>query len=102
IDALERDGVVVDFEKLWNDIRAAVDASHQDGSILDHVLADLPTYIARDPALASMLHKLRSAGKRLFLLTNSQPAYSEVMMAHLLEGQLAGYPTWRRYFDAVI
>lgn len=102
IDVLERDGVTVAYEQLWNDIRAAVDASHQDGTILDHVLADLPRFVERDAALASMLHKLRSAGKRLFLLTNSQPAYTERMMGHLLEGQLAGYPSWRRYFDAVI
>lgn len=102
IDSLERDGHVVDYERLWNDIRASVDASHQDGSILDHVLADLPRFIRKDPGLAPMLHKLRSSGKRLFLLTNSQPAYTDTLMRHLLEGELSAYPSWRRYFDAVV
>jgi len=102
IDALEGDGHTLDYEKLWNDIRGSVDASHQDGTILDPVLADLPRFVARDPELAPMLHKLRSSGKRLFLLTNSQPAYTDTMMRYLLSDQLSGYPSWKRYFDAVV
>lgn len=102
VDALEAAGHTVDYERLWNDIRASVDASHQDGSILDVVLADLPRFVRRDPELAPMLHKLRSSGKRLFLLTNSQPAYTHAMMNYLLEGQNSAYPHWRRYFDAVV
>jgi len=102
IDALEGEGPPLDYEKLWNDIRGSVDESHQDGTILDPVLADLPRFVARDPGLAPMLHKLRSSGKRLFLLTNSQPAYTDTMMRYLLGEQFAGYPSWKRYFDAVV
>lgn len=102
VDQFEKEGVAVDFEALWRDIRNSVDASHQDGTILDSVLADLPRFITRDPELAPMLHKLRSSGKRLFLLTNSQPAYTDTMMRYLLSDQLSGYPNWQRYFDAVI
>ena len=36
-----------------------------------------PTYIERDDELAETLHKFRSSGKRLFLLTNSAWDYTE-------------------------
>ena len=38
---------------------------------------NLPRFVDRDPNLAPTLHKLRSAGKKLFLLTNSRWAYTE-------------------------
>jgi len=102
IDHLETHGRTVDYGKLFSDIRHCADISHQDGSILDVVLADLPTYVERDPDLGTLFHKLRSAGKRLFLLTNSGPDYTEAMMSYLLDGSLGEYPRWTNYFDYVI
>ena len=101
IDHLENSGVPVDYGKLFTDVRECADLSHQDGSILDDVLSDLPRYVERDPDLGVVLHKLRSAGKRLFLLTNSGPEYTEAMMTYLLGDALEEYPSWRNYFDYV-
>ena len=53
---------------------------HRDGTILEEVNANLSKYVERDLLLAQTLHKLRSAGKRLFLLTNSRWQYTERMM----------------------
>lgn len=102
VEALEAAGEKVDFARLFDDIRACIDASHQDDSILGPVLADLPRFVIRDPDLGPALHKLRSAGKRLFLLTNSQPEYTDRMMSYLLEGSMPHYPSWRSYFDVVV
>ena len=101
IDHVDTHGGSVDYGQLFSDIRDCADLSHQDGSILDGVLADLPRYVERDPELGILLHKLRSAGKRLFLLTNSGPDYTEAMMSYLLGGALEEYPSWRNYFDFV-
>src|SRR5690606_17914380 len=68
IDALEKRGVRVDFDKLFNDVRSAIDEAHADGTVYQRVTSDFPRYVERDPDLARTLHKLRSAGKRLFLL----------------------------------
>jgi len=62
----------------------------------------LPKFVIRDPNLAPTLHKLRSAGKKLFLLTNSRWPYTDVMMNYLLGGAMSEYPSWRNYFDIVI
>jgi len=102
VDHMETHGGSVDYSRLFTDIRESADLSHQDGSILDSVLADLPRYVERDPELGVMLHKLRSAGKRLFLLTNSGPEYSDAMMSYLVGDSLGEYPSWRNYFDYVV
>lgn len=95
-------GMTVDYQKWFADIRDAVDKSHQDGSILDHIFANPGDYIVRDPALPLTLHKLRSAGKKLFVLTNSQPAYTERIMTYLLGGQLPEYRNWKQLFDVIV
>ncbi len=102
IEQLESQGTEVDYGTLFADIRECADLSHQDGSILDVVRSDLSAYVEPDPDLGVLLHKLRSAGKRLFLLTNSGPDYTEAMMSYLLDDALGEYPTWRNYFDYVM
>ncbi|MBW2507060.1 MAG: HAD-IG family 5'-nucleotidase [Deltaproteobacteria bacterium] len=102
VDHVETHGGSLDYGRLFTDIRECADLSHQDGSILDSVLADLPRFVQRDPELGVLLHKLRSAGKRLFLLTNSGPEYSDAMMSYLLDDSLMEYPSWRNYFDYVV
>jgi HAD superfamily 5'-nucleotidase-like hydrolase len=102
VDAMEKKGYAVDYSRLFTDIRECIDEAHRDGTILDEVAANLPHFVHRDPNLAPTLHKLRSAGKKLFLLTNSRWAYTEKMMTYLLGGAMSEYPTWRNFFDVVI
>ena len=91
-----------DYGQLWRDIRECIDLAHRDGSIKTLVAADMITYIARDPGLAEALHRFRSSGKRLFLLTNSDWTYTNPVMSYLLDGTLPAYPSWRNFFDVVI
>ena len=102
VDAFEQRGMAIDYGRLFSDIRESIDEAHRDGTILDAVLGDLPRFIRRDPDLAPTLHKLRSAGKRLFVLTNSRWPYTDKMMTHLLGGAMSEYPSWRNYFDIVV
>jgi HAD superfamily 5'-nucleotidase-like hydrolase len=90
------------YQRLFDDIRESIDEAHRDNSLKAVITAELPTYIDRDPDLAASLHKLRSAGKRLFLLTNSEWFYTDAVMRFLLEGALPFYKSWRNYFDVVI
>jgi HAD superfamily 5'-nucleotidase-like hydrolase len=102
VTALEERGIAVDFVRLFSDIRECIDEAHRDGTILDLVESDLPRFVERDPVLAQTLHKLRSAGKRLFLLTNSRWPFTEKMMNYLLGGAMPEYPSFRHYFDVII
>ncbi|OGQ18696.1 MAG: hypothetical protein A2138_09510 [Deltaproteobacteria bacterium RBG_16_71_12] len=88
--------------KLFDDVRNAIDDIHRDGTLKNIIMADLPSYFVVDPGLPLALHKLRSSGKKLFLLTNSFWIYTHAVMTYLLGGQLREYASWRQYFDAVI
>ena len=88
--------------KLFDDVREAIDSIHRDGSLKNVIMADLGAYFVVDESLPLTLHKLRSAGKKLFLLTNSFWAYTDAVMSFLLDGRLNEYATWRQYFDVVI
>jgi HAD superfamily 5'-nucleotidase-like hydrolase len=90
------------FDRIFDDIRASIDEVHRDGSLKAIVQADLPRFFVADPELPLALHKLRSSGKRLFVLTNSLLDYTEAVMSHLLSGKLADYPSWRNFFDIVV
>lgn len=102
VQALESKGYAIDYGKTFSDIRESIDEAHRDGTILDAVLSDLPRYVQRDPLLAPTLHKLRSAGKKLFVLTNSRWSYTDRMMNYLLGGSMSEYPSWRHFFDIAI
>ena len=91
-----------DYTTLWEHIRECIDLAHRDGSIKAIVSVELTDYVERDEGLADTLHKFRSSGKRLFLLTNSAWDYTSTVMSYLLDGVRGGYPSWRNYFDIVV
>ncbi len=102
VEAIEQRGLHIDYAQAFTDIRESIDEAHRDGTILDAVAGDFPRFVQNDRDLAPTLHKLRSAGKKLFLLTNSRWSYTEKMMTYLLGGAMTEYPHWRNYFDVVI
>jgi 5'-nucleotidase len=102
IEAQEASKEKVDYHKLYDDVRESIDEIHRDGSLKTELRKDLGRYIKPDPELAPALHKLRSGGKKLFVLTNSLWDYTDAVMSFLLDGRLPEYPSWRNYFDYVV
>jgi 5'-nucleotidase len=88
--------------ELCIDIRNSIDEAHCDNSLKAEIIADLNKYVIKDPDLAPTLHKLKSAGKKLFLLTNSEHYYTDAVMRFLLDGALPFFESWRDYFDVSI
>jgi 5'-nucleotidase len=95
-------GPADDYTKLFEDVRSSIDRAHADETLKTVIKGDLPGYIQKDGNLAETLHKLRSSGKKLFLLTNSLFDYTDAVMRYLLDGERRAYPSWRNYFDVVI
>lgn len=102
VDWADRQTGTVDYNKLFGDIRTAIDEAHRDDTLKTVIKANLPAYIMKDPLLGETLHKFRSSGKKLFLLTNSLYDYTTAVMSYLLDGERKAYPSWRNYFDIVI
>src|SRR6185503_3694702 len=73
------------YSQLWQDIRESIDEAHRDETMKRVIKSRMSEYIVRDPDLAPTLHKLRSSGKRLFLLTNSAWDYTDPVMSYLLD-----------------
>lgn len=88
-----------DYVQLYDDTRKAVDTLHADGTLKNRITADLGSYFLRDDNLVPTLAMFRAAGKRLFLLTNSEVDYTAAVMNHLIGGP-AG--SWEDYFDLVV
>jgi len=101
-DALGGESRRPSYRTLYQDIRESIDKAHADGTIKSVIRAAPSEYIERDEELAQTLHRFRSSGKRLFLLTNSHWDYTDVLLKYLLDNRLEGYPSWRNYFDIVI
>src|SRR5262249_12045993 len=102
VDWADRQTGAVDYDKLFGDIRTAIDEAHRDDTLKSVIKADLAAYIVKDPLLAETLHKFRSSGKTLFILTNSLYGYTAAVMSFLLDGERKAYPSWRNYFDIVM
>jgi len=71
-------------------------------TLKDETLAHLEMYVEDGACLAQILAKLREAGKKLFLLTNSPFYYADGVMCWLLHGKLEAFPKWTDYFEVVI
>jgi 5'-nucleotidase len=102
VDWADRQTGTVDYDKLFGDIRTAIDEAHRDDTLKSVIKSDLGAYIVKDPLLGETLHKFRSSGKKLFLLTNSLYDYTSTVMSYLLDGERKAYPSWRNYFDIVM
>lgn len=90
------------YSRIHGDVRAAVDEAHADGSI-KRVIARRPLhYLQLDAELAATLQHMRSRGLKLFLLTNSEAAYTGLIMERLLSGRLAERPQWSDFFDVIV
>jgi 5'-nucleotidase len=94
--------VVPDYARIFDETRQAIDATHRDDSLKSVIRADFDAYVEPDPLLPHTLRKLRSSGKKIFLLTNSAWDYTHAVMQYILpEGDgPAGH--WTDYFDTVI
>ena len=91
-----------EYKRIFDDIRETIDTVHADQSLKRIICADLPAYIEKDPALPLMLHRIRSAGKKTFLMTNSYGPYTNAVMTYLLDDARPDYKTWQNYFDIVV
>ncbi|MEE9386651.1 MAG: HAD-IG family 5'-nucleotidase [Nannocystaceae bacterium] len=95
-------GGVPSFREVWQDVREVIDEAHRDDTIKSRIKAEPEKYFHKDPDLAATLHKLRSAGKKLFLLTNSFFQYTDAVLSYLLNDELKIYEDWTRYFHWII
>jgi HAD superfamily 5'-nucleotidase-like hydrolase len=85
---------------IYGDVASAVSAIHERELLHQEILADLPQYLQPNPKSVELLQKLKSSGKKLFLLTNSAYPYVNAGMKRMCEG--TNVEDWKRLFDVII
>lgn len=101
IDFFERMKHRIDFHQLFLDIRQTIDEAHRDGTIKNEITAHPDRYISADPAIFDVFDRLRSSNKKLFLLTNSEPEYTDTLMNYTMS-IASSRTSWKRFFDIII
>ena len=101
IDHQARQKREVNFHTLYKDLRSAIDLFHRDGSLKNQMMAHPERYIQDDLLLIPALHSFREAGKRLFVITNSEPEFTEFVLDYLFRNASPFFRGWRSCFDLV-
>ena len=101
IDWLESRGQTPDCLAVYQDVREMIDEAHRDGTLKSIITKNVGNFVRRDPNLPVLLDEFRRAGKKLFLLTNSDQAYSNALLTHLLVPK-KGDASWEKWFDVLI
>jgi HAD superfamily 5'-nucleotidase-like hydrolase len=91
-----------DFHQVFKDVRWAIDTAHRNGAMKAEILANPELYILRDPGLAAALDRWKRAGKKMFILSNSEWTFTDGVLRFLLDGQDPARPNWIDYFDLVV
>ena len=99
---LGRLGAAIGYADLYRIVRESVDGVHMEGALKAEVVREPSRFVELDPELVLALLDLRHAGKKLFVITNSEWPYSRAMLSHAFDPFLPGDMTWRNLFDLVI
>lgn len=81
--------------RLLKDIRTSLDASHTRGELKQHIARDLDRFVTGAGDLETGLQRWKHAGKKLFLITNSDRTFATRVLDHVLA-------RWRDLFDIVV
>eukprot|EP00092_Neocalanus_flemingeri_P040216 GFUD01043804.1.p1 GENE.GFUD01043804.1~~GFUD01043804.1.p1 ORF type:complete len:526 (+),score=122.58 GFUD01043804.1:211-1578(+) len=91
------------FANLFQDVRSAIDDIHIGSfNLKKRCLANLPRYVNRDERLPAMLQKIKTSGRKTFLLTNSDWWHTRQIMTFLLGKEGDDKDSWLSYFDLVV
>jgi len=93
---------VMGFADLYDGVRRALDRAHIEGELKAEIMARPERYVELDPAVPQTLFEQKLAGHALLLITNSDYAYTEFMMAYAFDRFLPDGMTWRDLFRIVI
>uniref|UniRef100_A0A7N6AR74 5'-nucleotidase, cytosolic II, like 1 n=1 Tax=Anabas testudineus TaxID=64144 RepID=A0A7N6AR74_ANATE len=91
------------FRSMFHDVRDAMDFIHNSGTLKEQTIKNLEKYVIKDPKIPLLLTQIKEVAK-VFLATNSDYNYTEVIMKYLLENNTnpgSSKKSWRSYFDLI-
>jgi HAD superfamily 5'-nucleotidase-like hydrolase len=91
-----------DFAKIADDVLYVLDEAHRDGSLKEVVKQDLARFIIKDPQVVAGLEKFRRHGKKIFVLTNSDFAYTKLLLDYAINPFLKDCKSWTELFEITV
>jgi HAD superfamily 5'-nucleotidase-like hydrolase len=91
-----------DFAQIADDVLEMLDEAHRDGSLKNEVRSHLDKYIIKDESVVRGLERYLKHGKKIFILTNSDYAYSKLLMDYAINPFLKDHKHWAELFEYVI
>lgn len=100
---LKKEGLnLPDYFVMADEIKEGIDIAHGDGSLKEKVKLDIKKYVIIDPEVSSFLENLKSYGKKLLVITNSDYAYSKLLLDNAITPFLKNHKCWSELFDLTI
>lgn len=93
---------IPDYHNLERDCLEVIDLAHRDGSLKDKVRGDVKKYIVQDPNSVAILERFKKAGKKLWVITNSDYQYTKLLLDYAINPFLKEYQSWNDLFDITI
>lgn len=84
------------------DVLSAVDKVHADGSLKQQICEHLEHYVIREKSVVEGLKRCVKHGKKIFILTNSEYYYTNLMLDYAINPFLENGQTWHDLFEYVI
>lgn len=91
-----------DYETISHDVIEMLDLSHRDGSLKNEVARNLDKYIIKDPDVVRGLERFKKHDKKFFIVTNSDFAYSKLLLDYALNPFLKDHKSWTELFEYVV
>lgn len=93
---------IIGYDGLYELVDEVLGQSHWQGDLKAEIRRNPERFVERDPLVVPTLRDQRAAGRKLFLITNSDWVYTSAIMSHALAPDLEPGETWRDLFDLVI
>ena len=90
------------YESMAEDIKEVLDLAHADGTLKSEVRNNIGKYIIQDPEIANLFERYKKYGKKLMVITNSDFAYSKLLLDYTITPFLKEHKSWKDLFDITI
>lgn len=95
-------GILPGYETVAVDLLSSVDTVHAAGHLKRYIAQHLPDYIHQDPNLVKGLKQYIQHGKKIFIVTNSDYAYTKLLLDYAINPFLEAGEHWSDLFEYVI
>jgi HAD superfamily 5'-nucleotidase-like hydrolase len=94
--------IMPDYDTISVDVISMLDMAHRDGSLKGEVALHLEKYIIKDESVVQGLERYKLHDKKIFILTNSDFAYTKLLLDYAINPFLKNHKTWEDLFEYVV